>query len=260
LEKSLKVLLINGSPRKQNTYNILSQIEVLLRNDKFETELINISDFKIEKCTGCYMCMLKGYESCPYKNDDVKVIDEKIKESDGVVIGSPVFALSVSGLLKNFMDRIIYNTHRPEMYNKPLLLISTTAGMGTGNVIRQLKWFEIMGMKTVGSKGFVVYPYGKVIQKIENKLKMDCLKLVQNLENAMTKKKKPKASLLKVIQFYGLKLNSELGKSVYVADYKYYKERQYFIKMKINPIKKMIGKLVYSIGYRYLKKTVTIEE
>jgi multimeric flavodoxin WrbA len=256
----LRVLLINGSPRKKNTYDILKKMELLLRNKQYETELISISDYNVEKCTGCYMCMLKGYENCPYQNDDVKVIDKKIKDSDGVIIGSPVFALSVSGLLKNFMDRIIYNAHRPEMYNKPLLLISTTAGMGTGNVIRQLKWFEIIGMKVIRSKGFIVYPYGRVIQKLENKIDKDCLKLVQSLEQAMTKNRNTKASLVQVIQFYGLKLNSELGKSVYVADYAYYKERQYFVEVKISPLKRMIGRLLYFVGSIYLKKTVIIEE
>ena len=37
-----KILLINGSGRKKNTYHLLKSIEKILINENFETKIINL--------------------------------------------------------------------------------------------------------------------------------------------------------------------------------------------------------------------------
>ena len=70
-----KILLINSSARKRNTYKLLTSIENILIAQGFETEIINLNDYKISFCSGCEVCVLKG--DCFIK-DDVKVIIDKI--------------------------------------------------------------------------------------------------------------------------------------------------------------------------------------
>lgn len=55
-----KILLINSSNRKKNTYNLLLSIENILKDKGYETELIALHDYKISFCKGCEVCILKS--------------------------------------------------------------------------------------------------------------------------------------------------------------------------------------------------------
>jgi multimeric flavodoxin WrbA len=252
----VKVLLVNGSPRKGNTLKVVEKIEAELKIRKIETEILHIIDNTIKTCIGCYKCVLVGKEECPFGADDTEIIWQKFLSADGIVLSAPVFALGVPGYFKNFMDRVAYNAHRPEMYNKPALIASTTAGMGTENVIRQLKWFKIAGLKIVSSIGFLVYPIGNDSSKVVHQKQVKIRKIIDKFEKSLHSKGIIRPTLIQVIQYYGLKLNSVFGKSAYLADYEYYKSREFFVDAKINPIKKALGKMVYGIGARTLAKTI----
>ena len=47
-----KILLINSSSRKKNTYKLLSSIEDILNDKGYETELISLLNFKIDFSKG----------------------------------------------------------------------------------------------------------------------------------------------------------------------------------------------------------------
>lgn len=47
---------------------------------------------------------------------------QKIIESDGLVIGTPVYLNNMSGILKTFIDRTCSWFHRREVAKKPTLM------------------------------------------------------------------------------------------------------------------------------------------
>ena len=94
-----KVLLISGSNRNGNTNYVLNQIHNLLEN----TELILLSKCNIEYCKGCLAC--HNVFKCIIQ-DDMKEIIDKIIESDLIIFGVPNYFDNVTGLFKNFMDRL----------------------------------------------------------------------------------------------------------------------------------------------------------
>ena len=122
----MKYLIINGSPRKQNTYNAMKMAK---NNIDGEFEEINLINEKIPMCVGCTRCIGEGEEKCPHF-DKINPIMEKIKKSDGIIIGSPVYAMNVTALLKNFFDHTAYLYHRPALFTKKALIVVTTAGAG----------------------------------------------------------------------------------------------------------------------------------
>lgn len=124
---SKKVLMINGSARKKNTYNILLQIEQILKNHGIESEILNLFDYTIEHCKGCELCVT--HESCFIK-DDMPMIMQKIMDSDGVVLSSPVYMRSVTSKFKSFADRTNIWVHKPEPAGKPVMFATTTAATG----------------------------------------------------------------------------------------------------------------------------------
>ena len=122
----MKYLLINGSPRRKNTYNIIKQIEEG-SNDEFEE--IHLIEQKIPVCVGCHNCIMEGEDKCPHFKK-INPIIEKLNECDGIIIASPVYALNVTALLKNFIDHTAYLYHRPQFFTKKALVVVTTAGAG----------------------------------------------------------------------------------------------------------------------------------
>jgi multimeric flavodoxin WrbA len=248
----MKILLINGSPRKGVTYSILKQLNEILISKEIETTLININDYKINTCRGCYNCIMNGVEFCPLKEDDVQFIWNTITQSKLVVVGSPVYSLGIPGIFKNFMDRIAYNCHRPSFFGKSMINIVTTAGMGINQVLSQMKWFNIMGFKIIGAEGFLIYPHIKATQTkiIKDNKQVD--KIIRLIEEYKDKDLQEKVRFIKFLQFQSLKLNSVFGKDVYKADYEYYKDKEYYFPTKINRFYQLYRKLFNKIGLKSL--------
>ncbi|MGL5328428.1 MAG: flavodoxin family protein, partial [Peptostreptococcaceae bacterium] len=68
-----KIVLINSSNRKKNTYSLLSSIEKLLKEHNFQTEIINLGDYKIDFCKGCEVCVLQ--DKCFVKDETHIIMD-----------------------------------------------------------------------------------------------------------------------------------------------------------------------------------------
>jgi hypothetical protein len=66
------------------------------------TELVNLYDHELENCIGCWSCYREG--TC-FHDDDFEALFTKLRDADAVVLGSPVYVGSMSGLMKTFFDR-----------------------------------------------------------------------------------------------------------------------------------------------------------
>ena len=84
----MKVLMINGSPRKDgNTSLALKEMQKVFEAEGIEVEFVNIGSAAIRGCIACKTCETKG--SCVF-DDLVNETAPKLAEADGVVIGTPV--------------------------------------------------------------------------------------------------------------------------------------------------------------------------
>lgn len=83
----MKVIIINGSPKgKGNTATALHEVERTLQAQGIETEWIHVGHFPIHGCIACNKCWETGI--CGF-HDIVNDISEKMKDADGLLIGSP---------------------------------------------------------------------------------------------------------------------------------------------------------------------------
>ena len=73
-----------------------------------EVGFIRMLDLDIKPCKGCTTCAMSLFEGgegkCVIK-DDLAFVDEQVMESDGLIIGAPVYVLGPSGLFKIVADR-----------------------------------------------------------------------------------------------------------------------------------------------------------
>lgn len=100
----MKVIAINGSARKNgNTALIIGKIFEQLTNQGIETELIQLADYDIQPCRGCFAC--KGRGNCVFTNDGFTEIFASMVKADGIILGSPVYSADVSAKMKAFLER-----------------------------------------------------------------------------------------------------------------------------------------------------------
>jgi len=101
------VILINGSPRKNGrTVKYLKEVIEGIKKEKGEYQLLHLSDFQILPCLGCYSVLPKNCTFPCVQKDDMEKIYSLLLKSQGIVLGSPSYWFSVSGLVKNFIDRL----------------------------------------------------------------------------------------------------------------------------------------------------------
>lgn len=100
----MKVIGINGSSRKDgNTAIIIGKVFDELNKEGIETELIQLADYDIQPCRGCFAC--KGHGNCVFAKDGFAEIFSRMVETDGIILGSPVYSADVSAKMKAFLER-----------------------------------------------------------------------------------------------------------------------------------------------------------
>jgi hypothetical protein len=103
-EQLMNVLIINASPRNKGiTSLLLNEIEATINPSRNVVEVVRIQELDIKPCMGCLKC--RPDKTCILPQDDAHILAEKIKESDLLIIGSPVYWGNMPGTLKIFFDR-----------------------------------------------------------------------------------------------------------------------------------------------------------
>lgn len=100
----MKILAINGSPRKKGNSALLME-EFLHGAAVVDCDITEIraDQTKIKPCNGCLKCGI--YKECVLKDDEWAQLSRDILESDTIVIASPVYFHHFPGPLKFIIDR-----------------------------------------------------------------------------------------------------------------------------------------------------------
>lgn len=249
----MNILIIHGSPRRGNTWNIVNRVREKI-NEKIDVdyEIIELSKMKIPMCTGCFNCILKSEEKCPHY-ESIKYINNKIDWCDAMIITSPVYSLQVSGQLKNFIDHMSYNFHRPKYFNKKALIITTTAGVNAKEISNYIK--EVLTFWGINTtyKLPIVYRnakleiYDKQIDKVLNEF-------IDTLKNNTFK-----SPTFKTIASYNV--FRSMSTNLYTKgnpDYDYWKNSElykypYHPDIKIGTIKSIFGNTLYKVVSKKMK-------
>jgi multimeric flavodoxin WrbA len=148
----LKVLAINGSPRKKgNTQILIDEAVKELEKNKIEVERIMVTDYDILPCTGCDACSKKRW-ACPISDDAIEVL-KKMADSDGILIGSPVYCGGVTAQLKALLDRTVIPYQGAELKDKVGGAITVGGAKNGGQelTLMQLNAFFLMHDMVVAS-------------------------------------------------------------------------------------------------------------
>lgn len=89
-----KIVILSGSPSIPSRTDIsLKYIQTLVEKEGFTTEYYSITEFSATD-------LFQGR----YDSEDILMVSEKIKQANGIIIGSPVYKASYTGVLKALID------------------------------------------------------------------------------------------------------------------------------------------------------------
>ena len=141
-----KILFVNSSPNRDgNTYRIGEE----LLKDK-EHDVLQMADYRISQYGQVF------------DDDEIKDVLKKIDECDVLVIGSPVYWYTVSGMLKTFIDRLYMLPEAETLRGKKLYLFAQGSAPNQDTVksieflsnrLSYLMGMELKGVVTDSSDG-----------------------------------------------------------------------------------------------------------
>ena len=130
-----RIVVVNAGPRKGwNTDTLLT--EAARGAESAGAEIVRFDLFRLEKYTGCISCF--GCKKEKYKGqcicrDGLKPVLDAIRESDGLIIGSPNYLSELTASFRALYERLIFQNLTYNMDNPccnehfiPVLLIMTS--------------------------------------------------------------------------------------------------------------------------------------
>lgn len=145
----MKILLINGSPRKSGcTARALEEVIKTLNEEGIETELFNVSNLAITGCKACGAC--GTLKKCVI-NDCVNELAQKFEESDGLIVGSPVYYAGCNGTVLSLLDRLFHSSSFDKTMKVGAAVLSSRRGGSTSAFDEINKYFTIANMPIASS-------------------------------------------------------------------------------------------------------------
>lgn len=118
----MKVLLINGSPRREgNTFIALSEVARTLEAEGIGAEIVSIGTRAVQGCIACGKCAELG--RCVFNDALYDEVREKLAGADALVVGSPVYYAGPNGSLCALLDRLFYSCG-PMLAYKPAAAVA----------------------------------------------------------------------------------------------------------------------------------------
>lgn len=237
----MRVLAIVGSPRKGMTFKAINEMKE--RYPEVDFNIIMLNELDIGMCKGCYLCNSRGEEYCPLKDDRDTIITE-MENADGIIFASPVYVNHITGTMKNFIDRIGFLAHRPNYFDKQVMVMTTCKSFGDDVVTAYLEGIvNVFGLNVTSKLGL------KITTGSEKEAQLNHEKAVKAFDSfidSIRKDTRVEPNMNQLVMFNSLKMVSERFKDKFPADYAYYKDKKdyYHEGVKINRFKNMLAKRI----------------
>jgi multimeric flavodoxin WrbA len=126
-----KIFAFIGSHHKEHsaTRRFVQMIidSILQKDTSIVSNIYSAGEIRMNFCRGCWACSVTGY--CPHdRTDDMGMINDKLRDADVVILGSPVYEMNVSGQMKTFLDRHLTWFHRLTLAGKAGMAVMTSGG------------------------------------------------------------------------------------------------------------------------------------
>lgn len=150
----MKVLLINGSPRRNgNTFTALSEVANQLVEQGIETEIVWVGNKAVRGCIACGKCKENGDNRCVFGDEDIcNEVIAKMADSDAIVIGAPVYWGQPAAQAQAIQQRMLY-AGGSRFQGKPAAAVCVCRRGGATAAFQTLQMpFQMCNMPLIGSQ------------------------------------------------------------------------------------------------------------
>ncbi|MCL2056757.1 MAG: NAD(P)H-dependent oxidoreductase [Oscillospiraceae bacterium] len=263
----MKIVVIHGSMRKGNTYALTGKVTCRL-SAMPDTSLqeFGVADLDLPFCRSCHQCFTKGEQHCPHY-ETIHDIYAALVECDGIIVAGTTYMWAVNAALKNLLDHFAYMFHRPVLFGKKGMVITTSAGAGEKKAASYLK--TILGQW--GVNGALVVTQNEKERSLQSDVRLNAkIERFSNRFYALIKSKQQIAPGFKSIAvhnaFRAMSLSGFTGSE---ADGQFWQKegfRDRAYPVKAGTTKYLFGVLVFSavrsltgiIGKIYIKRNGSI--
>lgn len=119
----MKIVVLNGSPRKDGNTAFMIQSFIEAIDNKHEVSVVECAHKKVAGCLSCEFCHTKGEGKC-IQQDDMQEIIPLIAEAEMLVFASPVYYLTMSAQIQAVLQRTYCMMKLPKLKKMGLLLSS----------------------------------------------------------------------------------------------------------------------------------------
>lgn len=150
----MQILVLNGSPRPNgNTKGMVEAFREGAVSAGHRVDVVDVCRLKINGCLACEYCHTKGHGTCVQK-DDMQQIYSLLKETEMLVLASPIYYHGITGQLKCALDRFYsaaYPSKPPKLKKAAMLLSSGDANMYDGAMFSfQGDFLDYLGLENMG--------------------------------------------------------------------------------------------------------------
>jgi multimeric flavodoxin WrbA len=244
-----RVTAFVGSARRQHTLACAQQfLDELRAMGDVETEVVRLSDCRIETCRGCKRCFDRGEEHCPYAADDRDALIARMMSSDGVVFASPVYTWQVSAVMKKFLDRLGFVCHRPRFFGKAFTSI-VVQGIHGGRAV--VKYLDFVGM-TLGFevvRGSCLTTIDPLTDEARARNDRVLAAHASRFHARLSRPLRPAPTFAKLVGFRMARTSMRIMLGEDAADHRYYRdhgwfESDYYYPVRLGPLKRATGRLI----------------
>ncbi|MBQ3303899.1 MAG: flavodoxin family protein, partial [Clostridia bacterium] len=145
----MKITILNGSPRKQNTAAMVEAFAEGAKAAGHEVETIQVGKLKINGCLACEYCHGKGEGKCVQKDDMEKVMPAYM-DCDMIVFASPIYYFDMTAQLSAAIQRVYAIGKPPKATKAALLLSSASPNPFEGAIATYKNMLAFMGIEDKG--------------------------------------------------------------------------------------------------------------
>ena len=147
-ETTMKITVLNGSPRKENTAAMVAAFAEGAESAGHEVEILHVGKMRIAGCLGCEYCHGKGEGACVQKDDFEKVLPA-YQDCDMIVFAAPLYYFGLSARMQAAIERV-YCIGKPPKATKAALFVSAGASVPEGPIAQFEGYTAYTGIENAG--------------------------------------------------------------------------------------------------------------
>jgi multimeric flavodoxin WrbA len=170
-EQAMKVVAFNGSSRKDgNTAILLNLVLDEIEKEGIETELVQLAGEILSGCIACYKCAENKDQKCVVVKDRLNEHIAKMKEAQGILLGSPTYIADMTANMKALIERsAIVSRNNGDLFRRKVgAAVIAVRRAGSTHVLSSMNYFFFLNQMIVPGSSYWNMAIGRNPGEVKN--------------------------------------------------------------------------------------------